>query len=247
MEEIIRPTKNYADVLDELSGDVVFDMDEVLVDIFPTVFMHLQRNIERYEPYLTKDNVFDVETINRRKDHDLRVHLMKGEYHGLPHDQRSEIVDAIRAKKVDRDYWKSDMYANLSPTGLGRGVMERRFIGREDVRSVTILTFTSSEKLNEHKTKFVEKYFNHPKIRLVPVMFSTRSKRSTKSGRMKKLKLNWDCFVDDMEYNIRDFAESFPDLNGKRLYSPDMGYNQPSEELIKLIESKGGKYERYVP
>jgi len=238
---------NYADVLDQLSGDVVFDMDEVLVDIFPKVFMHFQRNIEKYEPYLTKDNVFDVDTINRRKEHDLRVHLMKGEYYNLPREKRDEVVQTIRAKKVDRDYWKSDMYVNLSPTGLGRGVMDHRFIGREDVRSVTILTFSSSEKLNEHKRAFLAKYFNHRKIKMVPVMLATPKRKSTKSGMMKKLKLNWDCFVDDMEYNIRDFAESFPDLTGKRLFSPNMGYNEPSEELLKTMESKGGRYHRYEP
>lgn len=240
------PTKNYADVLDEMSGDVVFDMDEVLVDIFPTVFMHFQRNIEKYEPYLTRDNVFDIDTINRRKDHDLRVHLMKGDYHRLPHDQRRDIVERIRAKKIDRDYWKSDMYANLSPTGMGRAIMEPKFISGTRIRSVTILTFSSSEKLNEHKRRFVEKHFNHPKIKLVPVNGFGKN-RIRKSDKMKKLKLNWDHFVDDMEYNIRDFAENFPDLTGKVLYSPDMGYNQPSEELIKLIESKGGRYERFVP
>jgi hypothetical protein len=245
MEEI-RPTKNYADVLDEMSGDVVFDMDEVLVDIFPTVFMHFQRNIDKYEPYLLKDGVFDVDTINRRRENDLRVHLMKGEYLNLPSEQRREIVERIRAKKVDRDYWRSDMYTNLSPTGMGRGIMESRFISGPRIRSVTILTFSSSEKLNEHKRRFVEKYFKHPKIKLVPVNGFGKN-RISKSDKMKKLKLGWDSFVDDMEYNIRDFAESFPDLTGKRLYSPDMGYNQPSEELIKLIESKGGKYERFIP
>jgi len=246
MEEI-KATRSYADILDELSGDVVFDMDEVLVDIFPTVFMHFQRSIEKYEPYLAKDNVFDIDTINRRKDHDLRVHLMKGEYHSLPDDQRRLIVDRIRAKKVDRDYWKSDMYTHLHPTALGRAVMEGRFLSGPRVRSVTILTFTSSEVLNEHKKRFVEKYLNHHKIKLVPVMFSTRSKRSTKSDKLKKLKLNWDVLVDDMEYNIRDFAESFADIRGKRLISPDFGYNHPSEDLLKLIAEKGATYERYIP
>jgi hypothetical protein len=246
MEEI-RARKNYADILDELSGDVVFDMDEVLVDIFPTVFMHFQKNIEKYEPYLVRDGVFDIDTINRRRDHDIRVHLMKGEYHSLPRDQRRLVVEKLRAKKVDREYWKSDMYANLSPTGLGRAVMDGRFISGPRIRSVTILTFSSSEALNEHKRRFVEKYFNHPKIKLVPVMFGTKAKRSTKSDKLKRLKLNWDVFVDDMEYNIRDFAEGFEDIRGKRLISPDFGYNHPSEELLRLIAEKGATYERYIP
>jgi hypothetical protein len=238
---------NYADMLDTLSGDVVFDMDEVLVDIFPTVFMHFQTRLDSYAPYLVKDNVFDFDTINRRKDHDLRVHLMKGEYYNLPKDQRRLVVDKIRAKKVDMEYWKSDMYANLHPTGLGKAVMEGRFISGPRIRSVTILTFSSSEKLNEHKMRFVEKYLNHPKIKLVPVMFGTRGKRSTKSDKLKNLGLNWDVLVDDMEYNIRDFAESFEDIRGKRLISPDFGYNQPSEELLRLIAEKGATYERYIP
>jgi hypothetical protein len=237
----------HMDVLEMLTGDVVFDMDEVLVDIFPTVFMHFQRNIEKYEPYLTRDNVFDVDSINRRKDHDIRVHFMRGEYYNLPKEERKLIVEKIRAKKVDRDYWKSDMYTFLQPTALGKGVMDHRFIGRQDIKSVTILTFSSSDKLNEYKAKFIEKFLNHRKIKMVPVMFGTVKQRSKKSDKLKKLKLNWDVLVDDMEYNIRDFAENFPDLKGKKLISPNMGYNEPSQELLDLIASKGGEYLRYMP
>jgi len=39
------------EMLKLMSGNIVFDMDEVLVDIFPTVFEYMQKNVDDYFPY----------------------------------------------------------------------------------------------------------------------------------------------------------------------------------------------------
>jgi len=231
--------------LDNISGHIVFDMDEILVNIFPTVFMYYKINVDKFKPYLKADSIYDMDTINQRKEHDIRHHLLKGEYANLPEDQIKAILEKMRSFKADRDLWKSNMYRYIEPSQLGKAIMEHRFIHRPDILSITILTFSSSEKLNEHKQAYVEKYFNNHKIKLVPVN-GFGKKKIKKSDKLKQLKLPWDVFVDDMPYNIEDFVENF-DITGKKLFSPKFGYNKFSDEFLNKIKEKGGTFEYYTP
>jgi hypothetical protein len=233
------------DFLDNISGHIVFDMDEILVNIFPTVFMYYKKNADKFKPYLTDHSIYDMDTINQRKEHDIRHHLLKGEYYNLPEEEITNILEKLRGYKADRELWNSNMYRYIEPTDLGKAIMEHRFIRREDILSITILTFSSSEVLNENKRLYVEKYFNNPKIKLVPVNgFGKR--KIKKSDKLKALKLPWDVFVDDMPYNIKDFVENF-DITGKKLFSPKFGYNKFSEEFLNKIKEKGGTFEYYIP
>jgi uncharacterized protein YxeA len=232
--------------LNNIKGHIVFDMDEILVDIFPTVFEFYMNNTDRFQPYMRSDSPYTKETINQRADHDIRHLLLKDEYRSLSYDQIKEILAEMFNFDGDRDLWSLDMYQGLTPTRLGKAVMDPSFIDREDILSVTILTFSSSETLNDHKRRYKKLYFNHPKITLVPVNGFGRDKMK-KSDMVKKLGMEWDAFIDDMPYNIKDFVENFEDIRGKKLYSPLYGYNKLSDEFIKKIEEKGGTFEYYIP
>lgn len=239
------------EMLDSLRGDVVFDMDEVLVDIFPRVFEHIHDNRDRYMPYIDPDlrglTRSDARSINKiREHHDLRVFLMADQFRSMPAESIHDIVEDMRMMPADREMWEGNIYAGLTPTSLGRMAMEDSFIDRDDIASVTILTFSSGEKLNEAKARFVRMYFDHPKIRLIPVMgFGAR--RVRKSDAAKDMGIHWDAFVDDMVYNIEDFAENFGNIYGRRFFMPDFSYNSVPEELLRKIESRGASLARYVP
>jgi len=171
--------------------------------------------------------------------------MLRPEYASSSQAQKRKIVEDMRSRRKDLEFWENDFYAGLQPTKFGRGVMSPEFIDRDDVKSVTILTFSSSDKLNENKAKFIAKFFNHPKIKMVPVNGFGRNSRVKKSDVMKEIGGNWDVFVDDMLYNIRDFAENFKDIKGKKFFSPDLGYNHMPQELLDIIESKGASYFRF--
>jgi hypothetical protein len=236
-----------SDLLRSFKGNIVFDMDEVLVDIFPKIFIYIKMNINKYAPYLDDKGLqfTDSDSINKiRLESDIREFLMKDEYKNLPQEEKKEIVKKMRALKVDKDIWTGNLYHRLSPNKMGRAMIDPSFIDRDDILSVTILTFSSSKKLNENKAHFVKTHFNHPKIRMVPVNgFGSRKVR--KSDQFKKLKIGWDVFVDDMPYNIEDFADNFKDISGKRLVSPKFSYNEIQKELIDRIHSKGATFEYY--
>jgi hypothetical protein len=237
------------DFLYDLSGNLVFDMDEVLVNIFPTVYAYYLNHIESFKEFLEPKKLteMDMDIINQRKDHELRITLLKSQYSELPIEKKMEIVKKIRSTKADREFWKSNIYRNLSPSDLGKQLMYESIINNPKILSVTILTFSSSDELNAHKKAFVDKYFNHPKIKLVPVNGYGKTKGTKKSDVMKKLKINWNVFVDDMVYNIMDFAENFEDIKDKLFFMPKFGYNHLTPEQIKYITDKGGVVSYYAP
>jgi hypothetical protein len=234
----------------DLRGNLVFDMDEVLVNIFPIVYAYYVTNASKFKEFISPKKLTeeDMDLINRRQHQDLRMNLLKPEFQSLGESRQLEILRKMRNTKADREFWKSNFYKNLSPTELGRTLMYSSIIDRKEVTSVTILTFSSSEQLNINKQAFVDKYFNHPKIKMVPVNgFGKSGSKIKKSDVMKKLGIDWNVFVDDMPYNIMDFAENFESIKDKLFFMPKFGYNQLSEEQIKYITDKGGIIQYYVP
>jgi hypothetical protein len=237
------------DFLYDLKGNLVFDMDEVLVNIFPTVYAYYITNQKKFEEYisprrLTED---DMDGINNRKNSDLRFELLKPEILSLPEQKLKEVLKKIKNSKEDKLYWKSDIYKHLSPTDLGRTLMYTSVIDKDDIKSVTILTYSSSDELNRHKQNFVDRYFKHPKIKMVPVNGFGRDSKIKKSDVMKKTGIDWDVFVDDMPYNIMDFAENYDNIKDKMFLMPKFGYNKLTQEQLDYISNKGAILQYYVP
>ncbi len=239
------------DFLYDLRGNIIFDMDEILVNIFPTVYAYYVNNTQtKFKEFLQprKLTEFDMDIINQRRHHDVRIELLRPEFSSLPENKQMEVLKRMRTTKADRDYWKTDIYRNLEPTQLGKMLMYSSVIDRPEIKTVTILTFSSSNELNQNKQAFVNKYFNHSKIKLVPVNgFGKNGSRIKKSDVMKKTGIDWDVFFDDMKYNIMDFAENYQSIKDKIFFMPKFGYNKLSEEEIKYITDRGGVIQYYVP
>jgi hypothetical protein len=237
------------DFLYDLRGNLVFDMDEVLVNIFPVVYAYYVNNSSKFKDFIEpkKLTAEDMDLINTRKHHDLRATLLKPEFATLPEDKLDEVLRRMRSTNADRELWKTDIYRNLSPSNLGKALMYSSVINKPEIESVTILTFSSGEILNRHKQSFVDRYFSHPKIKMVPVNGFGKNKKIKKSDALKKLGIKWDVFVDDMVYNIMDFAENFESIKDKLLFMPKFGYNQLTDEQLKFISDKGGILNYYNP
>jgi hypothetical protein len=235
------------DFVYDLKGNIVFDMDEVLVNIFPVVYAYYVTNAHKFKDFIEPRKLTgeDMDGINNRRHNDIRVTLLKPDYNSLSEDKISQVIKRMRNTKADKELWKTDIYKNLSPTDLGRTLMYETVINDPKIESVTILTFSSNEILNKHKQQFVDRFFKHHKIKMVPVNGFGSGSKVKKSDVMKKLGIKWDVFVDDMPYNIMDFAENFEDIKDRMFFMPKFGYNKLTEEQIKYIADKGAIFNYY--
>jgi hypothetical protein len=235
------------DFLNKISGTIVFDMDEVLVDIMPKFFDYVLSSINDYAPFLDSrelqfSNSKDINFI--REESDIREFLFKKEYRDLSFDEKRKIIKSIRNLEVDKKFWKSNFYFGLHTTDLGNKIMESSFIEREDIKQIVILTFSTGKELTLNKKKYVDKHLNHKKIKLIPVS-GFGNEKAKKSDFLKKNKISWDVFVDDMIFNIKDFVENFSDINGKKFFMPEFSYNKIDEKLMEEIKLKGASLEYY--
>jgi hypothetical protein len=237
------------DFLYDLRGNLVFDMDEVLVNIFPIVYAYYIKNADKFKDFFEPKKLTEegMDMINTRSHHDVRVSLLKPEYSSLSDDKIDEVIKRIRATKADKELWSTDIYRNLSTTELGKTLMYNSVIDNPKVESVTILTFSSSDVLNKHKQQFVDRFLKHPKIKMVPVNGFGKNGKVKKSDVMKKLGIDWSVFVDDMPYNIMDFARNFENIKDKMFFMPKFGYNRLTEEQVKFITDRGAVFNYYVP
>jgi hypothetical protein len=117
--------------------------------------------------------------------------------------------------------------------------MNPLYINSEEIKKIFILTRYFSEEQLEGKRKFIKKYFNNPKIELIPV-----EKDEKKSEKIKNLGIDWDLFVDDEIKNIQDFVENF-DIKKKEFLIPRYGYNKMPLSLSVSIHEKEGSFTYY--
>lgn len=217
-----------------ISGNFVFDMDEVLVNISPEMYRIVRLNWRKYHRWF-KDfgNLTDAQILDR-PHFDIVEWLLKDEIKKLPEEAqkktRGQIWDTIAG-----DCFNGDLYALLEPTEFAkRTIMNKVFMEHVRVNKVYILTRYVSDPMLESKKKFVRKFFSHPKVELVPV-----KRNEKKSDILKQKKIKWNLFVDDELKNIADFAENL-DLAGKEFLIPALGYNEIGLALDILIKEKGG-------
>lgn len=222
--------------IDNISGNFVFDMDEVLVELSPLQYTFIRNNWTFLSQYFRDLGPLTYEQVMERPLFYMDKWLMKDEYNG---DQHSKVRNMIRSYII-KNFFNTDFYSLLNPTKFAqRTLMNKTFIEHSRVKKVYILTKTLSETMNKNKEKFIKKWFNHPKIELVIV-----NPREKKSEVMKRLGVSWSIFVDDDLRNILDFTENM-DISGKEFLIPKTGYNKMPLALDLLIKEKGGSYSYY--
>jgi len=221
------------DNINNISGNFVFDMDEVLVDLSPPQYSFIRMNWVFFSRYFK-----DLGPLTRKKVLDRPLFfmddwLMKDEYS----DEKYQDIQKLVKDFIIERYFSSDLYAVLKPTNFAqKTIMNPSFIEHKRVNKVYILTKTINEKMTESKKKFIKKWFNHPKVELVIVQLNEK-----KSDIMKKNNITWNVFVDDDLPNIIDFVQNY-DITGKEFMIPKTGYNKMPLALDLLIKEKGGSY-----
>ncbi len=225
--------------INNITGNFIFDMDEVLVDISPEQYLSIRVNWRKYHRWFKDLGPLSEKQVLQRPLFKINEWLLKDEYNNLPEKEKEKVIDMIH-KELTRDFFSTDLYDNLVPTALARkSLMNKMFIDSNRVGKVYILTRYIDENMLNSKKKFVKRYFNHPKIEMVPVKMT-----ETKSEVVKRNNIQWSILIDDEIKNIRDFAENL-DISGKEFLLPALGYNQMPLVLDILIKEKGSVYNYY--
>jgi hypothetical protein len=220
--------------ISNVSGNFVFDMDEVLVDISPSNYNHIRMNWRKYNLWFKDLGPLTAEQVLARPEFYTDLWLLKDSINESP--DRDATISLIR-KNLLKDFFSADIYAKLEPTEFAKKtIMNKSFIEHNRVSKVYILTRVVGKEMIEFKKKFVRKWFNHPKVELLIVGLDEK-----KSDVLKRNNVTWNIFVDDELKNIIDFVEAF-DIKGKEFLIPKTGYNKIPLVLDLIIKEKGGVY-----
>jgi hypothetical protein len=225
--------------ISQISGNFIFDMDEVLVDISPSFYRSIRFNWRKYNRWFNDLGPKDKKEIINRPVFEIDQWLLKDSIKKLSQDKKELITNDIK-KLIFGDFFSQDIYYFLEPTEFARKtIMNKSFIEHARVNKIYILTRCVGTLMVKYKKNFVKKWFNHPKVELIIVDIDEK-----KSDVIKKLSINWNLFVDDEIRNIADFAENF-NIEGKEFLIPATGYNKMPLALDILIKEKGGVYNYY--
>jgi hypothetical protein len=223
--------------ISNLSGNFIIDMDEVLVNISPAQYKTIRLNWLWYSKFFKDLGPLTDKKVLMRPTFKLTDWLFKDEF--LDNEEK---VKKVIHKMIVKDFFSTDLYAYLKPTEFAKKtVMNKAFIEHVRVKKVYILTRYVNDEMLKSKKRFVKKYFNHSKIEMIAVPLHEK-----KSDYVKKLKIDWNLFVDDEIKNIADFAENL-NIEGKEFLIPRLGYNEMPEILDILIRGKGAVYNYYEP
>jgi hypothetical protein len=217
-------------------GNIVFDMDEILFNITPYIYKKIRLNWERFFPYLKNLGPLTDEQILSREHFYITDWLLKDKIR-----EREEYARIVWDEIKDLVF-NENLYNNVQPTKLCREtLLNPEFLENPAIKSCIILT----RSLDSHpgmlyaKQELIEKFFKHPKIKLVVV--GTEEK---KSDALKTLGIDWSLILDDEIRNIQDYAENF-DLERREFLIPEMGYNKIPPHIELLIKEKGGSINYY--
>ena len=204
---------------------LVFDMDEVLVNISPQWYRLIRENWNLFEGKV-KDlgDLTEAQVLSRDKYY-IEEWLRLGD--SLNPEVNELILDLYR---------KGDFYAGCVPTSIGDSL---QILAQQSVvKKIYIVSHTIPETLDS-KLKFVKKYFNHDKIEFVSIPLNT-----TKSEFLNTIE--YTTFVDDSPEVMKDVITNTKS-DFKEFLMPELGYNNLNDhpELLALINDKMLTFKTY--
>ena len=215
---------------------IVMDFDDVLVDFSQAMYKYIRCNWRVFQKWFGDKGNLTTEEIQSRKLYNMNEWLILTKFQDLTSEEYVALQQRI-FKEFENGFFNSDIYAYLEPTEFARKtLMNTIYIDDKLTKHVYIVSRNVTQEQSDSKERFIERYFNHPKITYINV-----EKRESKANALKNRNINFDVFIDDEIPNIRDIAEKFgDDLDKKEFIIPKYGYNKMPPELQYIIEEKGG-------
>lgn len=225
-------------------GVFVIDFDDVLVYLSKKMYSNIRENWRIYKQYFWDPGELTTEQVQARHFYYMNEWLIHKKYKELSSEQYSALSLEIWCHFVETFFAKKDIYDDLEPSEFARKtLMNPLFLEDPVVSKIIILSRNVTIAQSESKKRFIEKYFNHPKISYIDV-----SKHESKGDVLINNKIDFDVLIDDELKNIRDITEKFKGkLDKKEFIIPHYGYNENLKELRVLIEEQGGIITFYEP
>lgn len=226
-------------------GVYVIDFDDVLVNFSKEMYKNIRENWRLYKRYFWDPGELTNEEIQNRHFYTANEWLIHKKYKNLTSEEYSALSLEIWELFLKTFFSKPDIYDDATLTQFAKKtLLNTMFIDSPLVEKVYILSRSLTPEQTESKERFINKYFNNPKISFINV-----EGRKSKGDILKENKIDFNVFVDDELSNIRDVAEKFHDsLDRKEFIIPKFGYNQNMpKDLRLLIEGNGGIITYYEP
>lgn len=225
-------------------GIFVIDFDDVLVYLSKKMYSNIRENWRLYKEYFWDPGELTNEEIQSRQFYYMNEWLIHKKYIDLEPGQYSTICLKTWELFVKTFFCRNDIYDDLKPTEFARKtLMNPLFIDSNIVSKVYILSRNITLSQSDSKKRFIEKYFNHPKISYINV-----TTNESKADVLIKNNIDFDVFIDDELKNIRDVVEKFKgNIKGKEFIIPHYGYNDDLKEIRNLIEEQQGSVNYYEP
>lgn len=213
-----------------LDANLVVDCDEILYNISPKWCKLIYENKEIFKKYFRIDVLerainegenFDDIILSRDKFY-LNEWLKKDDIEKLP----EEIF-----KKFMELYDTEDYYDDLKPTAMGIGI--GRLSYSPQVKKVYVLTRHMHESNRESKLRAIRGLFPSHKLEI-----RTIGAGEKKSDVIKDVDVSNGFIFDDEISNIKDYLKNAENVTHCNICLPILGYNQPDDEIIKLLEER---------
>ena len=222
---------------------IVMDMDDVLVDMSFEMYKRIRKNWKKYNTWFVDLGPLTSEQVNSRFLYNISEWLIKKEY-GEDKEKYIKTMNMI-FDEICKDVFNDSLYDYLEPTDFAkRTLLNPNYIDNSAISKVYILSRSVTKGQLESKERFINKFFNHPKISFIHV-----GRGENKGEVLKKNNINWDLFVDDELKNIFNVYNVYKDtIKDKNFLIPSLGYNSIFPKEIKYeIVSLGATVNYYEP
>lgn len=223
------------------AGNIVMDMDDVIVNISPSIYECIRCNWKKYRKYLEDLGPLTRQEIFKRKQFDMFDWLVKEKYDDDIGEKKDEAKKQVM-KWLKQDFFNTDYYSSLYPTELAiKTLMNKTFMSSNRIQKVFILTryFEDCPEMLESKKKFIERYFKNEKVVFIPI-----KSFEIKANVLKNKGITWQLLIDDEPTNILDFIMYYPE-KGHEYLVPEYGYSKLGATVENIIIAQGGSINYY--
>lgn len=214
-----------------LDCNLIVDCDEILYNISPKWCRGIYERKEIFEPYLRIDILeraikegenFDDVILSRDKFY--ITEWLKKDNVDIPENIFKEFMNIYNAK---------DYYDDLKPTAMGIGIS--RLSRSPNVKKVYAVSRHAENESGSRDSKIraIKGLFPSNKLELKIV-----GRNEKKSDAIKGIDITNGFIFEDEMNNILDYLTNAENVTHCNICVPVLGYNLPSEQIIKLMEER---------
>lgn len=221
-------------------GNVVFELDDVLIERSPAIYRLIRYNWSRFNRWFIDFGSLTSEDVYNRKFDNFYEWLLKPVLRNLSLEKFTQVI--VEIEKIFIERVSNNIYSNTNITEFARRtIMNETYINSPTIDNVFILSSYSNDIEKTQKEDIIKTYFNHYKI--VPILYDIRE---NVVDVITKKKMSWELFVTISPDLIKALAET-SENNRKEFLLPEYPYLEIPNTTRALVEFSGGSINMYDP